>query len=375
MYLCPHPFSKKYPLNQKTKNIALSPFSFLYGVITTVRNWLFDINLLKSTTFPIPIISIGNLSVGGTGKTPHTEFILSLLQNEWKTAVLSRGYKRKTKGFYLADKNSNALKLGDEPFQIYRKHPKTIVAVDEKRVHGVCSLQKLVPDLQVVVLDDAYQHRYIHPGLSILLTDYNKLYSRDAMMPLGRLREKSSGSKRADIIIVTKCPEDIRPIDMRLIETELAIEHKQNLFFSAYRYQDIIPVFPKSNTKKRASLSLQKNRMGILLVAGIVSPQAIVTHLHHFTDSVETLFFADHHPFKQRDFNKIIKKLDAISCSEKILLVTEKDAARLISNPHFPEKLKARTYALPIKVEILQNDESLLTQKIIDYVVENSRNC
>ena len=375
MYLCPLTPSNVLILNKNAKNIALIPLSFLYGTITTVRNWLFDINLLKSTAFPIPIISIGNLSVGGTGKTPHTEFVLSILQNDWKTAVLSRGYKRKTKGFYLADKNSNAEKLGDESFQIYTKHPKTIVAVDEKRVHGVQNLCTSHRDLQVVVLDDAFQHRHIHPGLSILLTDYNKLYSRDSMMPLGRLREKKSASKRANIIIVTKCPDEIRPIDMRLIETELAIEHKQSLFFSSYRYQEIIPVFPKTITKRRTCLSLQKSKAGILVVAGIVSPQAIVTHLQNYTENITSLFFPDHYGFKQKDFNQIIKKLDAIDATDKILLVTEKDAARLISNPLFPEKLKARTYALPIKVEILQNEEALFTQKIIDYVVENSRNC
>jgi tetraacyldisaccharide 4'-kinase len=195
------------------------------------------------------------------------------------------------------------------------------------------------------------------------------------MMPLGRLREKQSGSKRASIIVVTKCPDDIRPIDMRLIETELAIEHKQSLFFSSYRYQEIIPVFPKLATKKRTCLSIKKNNTAILIVAGIVSPQAIVSHLQNYTDKITSLFFPDHHRFKQKDFNQIIKKLDAIDGADKILLVTEKDAARLISNPLFPEKLKAKTYALPIKVEILQNDEALFTQKIIDYVVENSRNC
>ena len=362
-------------MKKNSTHIALLPLSLLYGTITLLRNWLFDVNILKSTPFKIPIISIGNLSVGGTGKTPHTEFLLSILQNDWKTAVLSRGYKRKTKGFYLADIESNAAKLGDESFQIYRKHPKTVVAVDEKRVHGVCCLQSAHPDLQVVVLDDAYQHRYLQPGLSILLTDYHHLYSRDSILPLGRLREKRSGSKRANIIIVTKCPDDIRPIDMRLIETELAIEHKQNLFFSSFRYQEITPVFPKSVTKKRTLLTLQKNRSGILLVAGIVSPQAIVAHLEAYTDAVETLFFPDHHRFKQKDFNLIVKSLDAITTTDKILLVTEKDAARLISNPLFPEKLKARTYALPIKVEILQNEEALFTQKILEYVVENSREC
>jgi len=216
----------------------------IYGLIISIRNWLFDKEIIHSSSFKIPIISVGNLAVGGTGKTPHTEFILSAVQDEWNTAMLSRGYMRKTKGFILADKNSNSQLIGDEPYQIYKKFPFITVAVDEKRVRGVKKLQELNSNLELVVLDDAFQHRYIQSGLSILLTDYNNLYSRDLILPAGQLRERKKGSKRAGIIIVTKCPAKIKPIEMRLIELELKPESNQLLFFSTNIYDELIPVFP-----------------------------------------------------------------------------------------------------------------------------------
>lgn len=361
-------------MKKHAKHIALYPFSLLYGLATSIRNWLFENEILHSTRFNIPIISVGNLAVGGTGKTPHTEFILSVLQDEWKTAVLSRGYKRKTKGFQLADENSNSLILGDEPFQIHQKFPKVTVSVDEKRVHGVRKLQSFLPDLQLVVLDDAFQHRYIHAGMSVLLTDYANIYTRDLLLPAGSLREWHSGSKRANIIVVTKCPLDLSPIDMRVIEMELKPENNQLVFFSSFVYDELQPVFPGGISERITLAELREKNAGVLLVAGIVSPEPIVEYLKNFTENIETLFYGDHHAFQPKDFNLITSKFDAISVAEKILLVTEKDAARLLSNPDFPEKLKSKTYALPIRVEILHNQESLFIQKIKKYVVENSRN-
>ena len=356
------------------KHIVLYPFSLLYGVVTMIRNFLFDSDLLRSTSFSIPIISVGNLAVGGTGKTPHTEYILTALQAECKTAVLSRGYKRKTKGFVLADTASDSQTLGDEPFQIHQKFPGVTVAVDEKRVHGVKKLQSLQSDLQLVVLDDAFQHRYIQAGLSILLTDYSNLYSRDLLLPAGTLREWPSGSKRANIIVVTKCPTDISPIDMRVIESELKPENNQSLFFSAFVYKDIIPVFPDAQPEEISVKNLREQDTGVLLVAGIVSPEPIVEYLKKYTKHIETLFFEDHHAFQPKDFSQIKARLDATGGTDKILLVTEKDAARLQSNSDFPDSLKSKTYALPIQVEILHNQEALFIQKIKSYVVENSRN-
>lgn len=342
--------------------------------MTGIRNWLFDQELLTSTAFNIPTISVGNLAVGGTGKTPHTEFILSILQSEWKSAMLSRGYKRKTKGFYLADAASNSQTLGDEAFQIYQKFPNVTVSVDEKRVHGVRKLLELIPDLQLVVLDDAFQHRYIEVGLSILLTDFSNLYSRDMLLPAGQLREWKSGSKRANIIVITKCPEDMKPIDMRLYETELNPQSNQLLFFSCFKYDELIPVFPESDHEEWTYQKIKDTNANILLVAGIVSPEPILKQLANYTDKIKTLFFEDHHAFQSKDFISINKQFEALSANDKILLVTEKDAARLVSNPNFPEVLKAKTFALPIRVEILHDQETLFIQKIKSYVVENSRN-
>ena len=361
-------------LKKSLKHIILYPFSLLYGLVIAIRNFLFDQGIIPSTRFKIPIISVGNLAVGGTGKTPHTEFILSILKDERKSAVLSRGYKRSTKGFKLADEKSDSLIIGDEPFQIFQKFPDVTVAVDEKRVHGVKKLQEIIPDLQLIVLDDAFQHRFIQAGLSILLTDYSNLYSRDLLLPAGTLREWKNGSKRADIIVVTKCPDDFTPIGMRLIETELKPETNQLLFFSRYIYDELLPVFPDLSSEEWTYNRLKENDASVLLVTGIVSPHSIVNQLDKFTKNVETLFFPDHHAFLPKDFDLMSKVYEKFPTDEKILLVTQKDASRLISNPDFPQSLKSRTYTLPVRVEILHNQENLFIQKIKNYVVENSRN-
>ena len=361
-------------MNNPVKHIILFPVTLFYGIITGIRNWLFDQEILHTTSFNVPIISLGNLAVGGTGKTPHVEFILSVLQPDWKIAVLSRGYKRKTKGFQLADSNSNSLILGDEPYQIYQKFPAVHVSVDEKRVNGVKKLLELIPDLQLVVLDDAYQHRYIQAGLSILLTDYANLYSQDTVLPAGHLREWKSGSKRANIIVVTKCPEDMKPIDMRLYQTRLNPQNNQLLFFSCFKYEELIPVFAESDQEEWTYQKIKDTNAMILLVAGIVSPNPILQQLSQYSSNVDSLFFGDHHAFNTKDFNLINNQFDALTSTDKIILVTEKDAARIVSNPNYPETLKAQTFALPIRVHILHDQESLLIQKIKNYVVENSRN-
>jgi tetraacyldisaccharide 4'-kinase len=342
--------------------------------VTAIRNWLFDQEILKSTIFQLPIICIGNLSVGGTGKTPHAELIIKFLKDEWKTVMLSRGYKRQTKGFNLADENSASLAIGDEPYQIFKKFPTIKVAVDEKRVHGVKKLIESFPELQLVVLDDAFQHRQIHAGLSILLTDFSNLYTRDLMLPAGTLREWKIGSRRADIIVVTKCPVDLKPIEMRIIETEIKPENNQSLFFSTYKYDEIIPVFPDSESEIWTFERMKKSKPTVLLIAGIVSPEPIVEQIKKHINEVETLFFEDHHAFQSKDYSNIKSKFDALKSDNKLILTTEKDASRIVSDPNFPESLKSRIFALPIRVEILNKQETLFIQKIKNYVVENSRN-
>ncbi len=361
-------------MKKSLKHILLYPFSIVYGLITGFRNWLFNQGILKSTSFNFPIISVGNLAVGGTGKTPHTEFILSIFKDELSTAVLSRGYKRTTKGFYLANNQSTSKTIGDEPYQIFRKFPEITVAVDEKRVHGIKKLMELNPGLKLAILDDAYQHRYIQAGFSILLTDYSNLYTRDILLPAGTLREWKSGSKRANMIIVTKCPADFKPIDMRVIESELKPQTNQNVFFSRYIYDELKPVFPDSEPEDRSFENIKETNASVLLVCGIVTPKAIVDYLEKFSDSVTTLFYPDHYAFQAKDMAIVKSRFEKINSPLKVLIVTEKDAARLVSNPDFPESLKSKTYSLPIRVEILHNQKNLLIQKIKNYVVENSRN-
>jgi len=342
--------------------------------VTGVRNWLFDQEILKITTFQIPVICVGNLSVGGTGKTPHTELIIRSLHDEWQTVMLSRGYKRVTKGLHLADESSTSQTIGDEPYQIFKKFPNIKVAVDEKRVHGVKKLIQTFPGLQLVVLDDAYQHRHIHAGLSILLTDFSNLYSHDLMLPAGTLREWKSGSKRADIIVVTKCPVDLKPIDMRIIETEIKPETNQLLFFSTYVYDELISVFPAFETQSWTFEKINETKPDVLLIAGIVSPEPILEQIKKYTNEIESLFFEDHHTFQSKDYSLIKSKFDALKSEAKIIIITEKDASRIVSDPNFPESLKSRTFAMPIRVEILNKQETLFIQKIKNYVVENSRN-
>lgn len=332
-----------------------------------MRNYLFDKRIIPTVAFSTPIIGIGNLAAGGTGKTPHTEFLLSKLKKEYKTAVLSRGYKRKTKGFILADADSTAEQIGDEPYQIFSKF-KSIVAVDEKRVHGVRKLFELYPDLEIFLLDDAYQHRHIELGLSILLTDYSLLYTDDHLLPYGTLRESAKNSKRADIVIVTKCPEDLQESDYIRIREKLNLLPTQELFFSTYVYENFYGVFDSDGKIHKLS-----NDTTIILVTGIQNPEPMYRHLKKYTDKIETLYFPDHHDFMQDDLKAVEHKFENASGS-KFIITTEKDIARLMSNRHLSEQVKNNIYALPLQVKILNNEEENLIQKIYDYVRKDSTN-
>jgi tetraacyldisaccharide 4'-kinase len=368
-------FSKNNPkLKKDLKHIVLYPLSLLYGLIVDIRNWLFDEKIFHSVGFDIPTIVIGNLAVGGTGKTPHAEFVLSHLQEEWKTAFLSRGYKRKTKGFVLADEKASAATIGDEPFQIFRKFPKVIVAVHEKRVEGVKRLLRLFPDLQLIVLDDAFQHRFLLPGFSVLLTDYSNLYPADFFLPAGSLRESKEGSHRANLIVVTKCPENLKPIDKRIIEMELQPLPYQQVFFSTFRYLDPMPIFPEFASEGWTLSKLRENNPAVLLVTAIASSQSMKDFLKNYVSTLKELSFRDHHNFTKKDFQLIEQEWETLPTENKIIIVTEKDAARLYSNNYLPEMLKPKIFALPVEVKFLFDQESLFIQKLKDYVRENSRN-
>ena len=357
-------------MRKNIKNNLLLPLSIVYGLITCVRNWMFDVRLLKSERMPIPVISVGNLAVGGTGKTPHVEFILRVLNGK-KVAMLSRGYKRMTKGFVLANSNSDSYSIGDEPFQIFRKFNDITVAVDEKRVRGIKQLLHLQPKLDVIVLDDAFQHRYINPGLKILLTDYSHLYVDDKLLPAGRLREHPSGANRADIIIVTKCSPTLSTNEMHIITKKINPLSQQKIFFSTIKYGAIQSVFPNNETQDK---QLELNNLHILLITGIVSPTPIITELESKNATVESILFPDHHNFTLNNYAEIEQKFIHLQSENKIVLVTEKDAARIVSSTHYPESLKSYTFYLPIEIDFLQNKHQTFTQTIQNYVETDTRN-
>lgn len=353
----------------------LYPVSWLYGTVVTLRNKLFDWGTLRSKSFDVPIICIGNIAVGGTGKTPHTEYLIKLLHENYRVAVLSRGYKRHTKGFLLADEKSTARTIGDEPYQIKSKFPDVCVAVDANRCRGIEKLLTLKePGVEVILLDDAFQHRYVKADINILLTDYHRLFCDDTLLPAGRLRESNQGKNRAQIVIVTKCPANIKPIDFNIINKRLGLYPYQQLYFSSLRYGNLKAVFPAVAPVKERSLSSLAPTEQVLLVTGIASPAPLVEEIKTFTQNIDLLSFGDHHEFTARDVMLIKERFGALQGKQRLIITTEKDATRLLHHPAIDEELKAHIYALPVEIEILQNQQDNFNQHIIGYVRKNTRN-
>ncbi len=352
--------------------LFLYPFSLLYGLIVYFRNRLFDLNILKSTEFDLPIISVGNITVGGTGKTPHTEYLVNLLKDQFKVATLSRGYKRKSKGFRLVETNTTATESGDEPLQIKRKFPDVIVSVCVDRVEGATKLmdekQENIPD--VVILDDAYQHRRITPGLNILLIDYNRPIKDDYLLPMGRLRESRRQIRRANIIIVSKCPSEITPIAERILQKNVGLKPYQSIYFTTIVYDQVKPVFPNS----KPILLEEEHDFAILLVTGIASTIEINKQVQKYSKQVTRLEFGDHHQYSQEDLETIKNTFDAINSEKKIILTTEKDSMRLKDIEGFSEELKKALYYLPVKIKFLDKQGESFNTKISNYVRENKSN-
>ena len=350
----------------------LYPLSWLYGTGVCLRNKLFDWGWLRSRSFDVPVICVGNIAVGGTGKTPHTEYLIKLLQNEGiNVATLSRGYKRKSKGYILATAESSVQKIGDEPYQIKSKFPDIRVAVDENRCHGIEQLLTLKsPAVDAVLLDDAFQHRHVKAGMNILLTDYHRLLCDDALLPAGRLREPACGKNRAQIVIVTKCPDDIKPIDFNIITKRLNLYPYQQLDFSRFRYGSVMPLFP-AKAKGRITCTGDEQ---VLLVTGIASPAPLVEEVKSYTPSVSLLEFGDHHDFGEKDLLLIEKQFNLLKGNNRLIITTEKDATRLKNHPNLNETLKPYIYVLPIEIEFLQNQQYIFNQNIIGYVRTYSRN-
>lgn len=344
----------------------LKPVSWLYGCVMGVRNWMFDNKLLPVVEYDVPVVSVGNITVGGTGKTPHVEYIINELCMTYNIAVLSRGYKRKTKGFLLANSTSTPDSVGDEPLQIYHKFGNQVkVAVCENRRHGISELLRQFPDIQLILLDDAFQHRFVKPKVSILLSDYNRPIYRDHLLPLGRLRENWKQVERADMVVVTKCPAQVSPIDVRLICKELGGDHAtkglnprpyQSLFFSQVVYGGLLPVFPDDKPYHVALGSLTE-RDTALLLTGIANPRGFVRYFRNYPFKVVVCHYPDHHDFQRKDIENIKKKFDSLTGERKMIVTTEKDAVRLAYNPYVPTKLKPLTFYLPIAVQMMPKQD------------------
>ena len=347
----------------------LFPFSLIYAVILSVRNLMFDCGYLKSKSFDLPIISVGNISVGGTGKTPHTEYLIKLLQDKYRLASLSRGYKRQSKGFVLADQNSNSHDLGDEPMQMNRKFPKLNVAVDADRVNGVKELLSAKRNLKLdcILLDDAYQHRYIKPGLSILLIDYNRPITTDFVMPMGRLRERSTGKKRADIIIVSKCPANLSQSEAEKLKKEIRPLPHQKLYFTCLDYAPIESVF-NANTETQSLSDLEKESLGIVLVTGIANPSPLRKYLKHFCSEFDEIQFPDHYTFKDKDLDQIENTFNQLKAKNKIIITTEKDAVRFLDMSIKSNVLKENMAYIPLQIKFLNQTNTIFDQQIMEYV-------
>jgi tetraacyldisaccharide 4'-kinase len=337
----------------------LWPFALVYGFITCVRNFLYDKQYLKSVKHNFPVIVVGNLSVGGTGKTPQIEYLIRLLQNNFKVAVLSRGYKRKSKGFVLANNGLTANELGDEPYQYYKKFKKIIVAVDANRLNGIKMLQeKFNPN--VVLLDDAFQHRRVKSGLNVLLTTYGDLYVDDQLLPVGNLRETVQGAQRAQIIVVTKCPVNLSEKDQENIRLKLNILEGQSLFFTTINYG-----LQAIGEKNEIAIS-ELRSYGVILVTGIANPSPLLHFLTEQNISYRHIKFKDHHNFTNRDIDLIKESFNGLNENKKIVLTTEKDYVRIFA------KLQ-NIYYLPIETTFLKGENTF--NKIINaYVGESSGN-
>ena len=347
----------------------LFPFAMLYGLALFIRHRMFDAGVLPSKSYPIPVIGVGNITVGGTGKTPMVEYLIRLLSDKYKIATLSRGYGRKTKGYFVADQYSGSKEIGDEPSMYFRKFKNNVtVAVDENRREGIENLMQDKADLEVIILDDSFQHRYVKPGLNILLTDYYNLYPNDHLLPVGRLRDLKQAAARADIIIVTKTDKVMSPILSRGIERMLKPTPGQQLYYSFLKYGKLKPAPGLELTE------ITKNLPSVVvLFTGIANPYPLQDYLISKCRELINLDFPDHHEFKKRDIDIIIKTFEDQFTRNKILLTTEKDMMRLIKSPYFSRFKNLPLYYIPIEVRMHKPGNVLFDNKILDYVRENKR--
>ncbi len=338
----------------------LLPFALLYGAAIWLRNTLYDKDILKSTSVNLPIICVGNLSVGGTGKSPMVEYLLRLLKNHCEIATLSRGYKRKTKGYALADANSSALEIGDEPMQFHLKFPDVAVAVGEERLEAIPQLLHDRPKTQVIILDDGFQHRAVKAGLNIVLTDYSNLFTRDFFLPTGDLRDERRSYKRAEIIIVTKCIPNLGEEEKKEIIAEIKPLEHQQVFFSTIEYG-----IPYHILHPDQEYYLHK-KLEVLLVTGIANIEPLKNYVLDNSYTYEKLSYSDHYVFSIDDLKEIRKRFSKMDNEYKVIITTEKDAVRLVK---FREELEdLPLFVLPIQHRILFNEEEQLKKNITGFI-------
>lgn len=354
--------SSVFPLSRVLASVRLLlyPLALLYGAIIWLRNRLYDSGFFSSVSFSIPVISVGNLSTGGTGKTPHVEYLIRLLQYEFKVATMSRGYKRKTNGFLLADNTTTALDIGDEPMQYHLKYPEVTVCVAEERMTGIPQLLLKRPDIDVILLDDAYQHRSVRPGINILITDYYRPFYKDHILPYGNLRESRKASRRADIIIVSKCPEQLTMQESAVILAEMAPLPAQQVFFSTIRYGNPYDFFtgaPVATAGKQ-----------VLLVCCIARPEPLTAQVSTVAAGVHVLSYPDHHYFTEEDMEEIKAAWDNWQVQDKIIVTTEKDATRLSLHAEKLREWQIDIAVWPIEVALLHGQTQQLTDQIQDFV-------
>ena len=344
----------------KSFRVLLLPFALLYGLIIMVRNWLYDKQYIQSSDFNFPLICVGNIAVGGTGKSPMVEYLLKLLTDDFRVATLSRGYKRKTKGYILAEKGTSALDIGDEPMQFYLKYPNVSVAVGEERIVAIPQMLHDNPDLQAIILDDAFQHREVKAGFNIVLTEFSNLYYHDFFLPTGDLRDEWRSARRANIIVVTKCPPDLSEEKKQKIIRNLKLVPGQKVFFTKIEYG--VPYHIIAPDRERY---LNAN-MEVMLVCGIANPKPLKEYLINNVSTYYQKDYNDHHIFSIDDLNEVIAMFREMQSEDKIILTTEKDAVRLTK---FREELKELPfYVLPIRHKFLFEEGEQFNNAVISFI-------
>ena len=342
--------------------LVLYPFSVLYAIVTNLRNLLFDIGIFSSRTFNIPTICIGNLSVGGTGKTPLSSYIISILEGK-NIAVLSRGYGRSTTGYREVSLESEAKKVGDEPLLLKQKHPSCLVVVNENRKKGIEKILKSHQEIDVILLDDGFQHRSVKAGLNILITDYNLPYYKDFLLPMGTLRESKKGSERADIVVVSKSPNEINPTEKKGVIQQLGIFITQKCYFSQIQYKNWKCITTNEDL-------LVQEKYSITLVTGIADSSSLLENLTENEHSISHLEYADHHNYTLKDIEDILNKYNQDNSVKKLILTTEKDAVKLRG---FKKELgNVNVYFSPI--ETIFEEKENFEKQILNYVTANKRN-